>query len=206
MSIVATVAYWAVLAAAWGGLQHEREGGTPLRPSVPAVLLWLAVAVPSAVQLAVAPTLLDLGQRESDAILDGQLWRLVTSLVLQDGRWYGTVSNLAILAITLVLVGPFLRGWRVVAVFISGGVVANLLTVATFGQSGAGCSMATIVLAVTALGLVGRQRVRLVASLVIAAAALTLLLQHDQHGLAAAAGLCVSAVCASAARRGRRQC
>lgn len=196
MSTVATIAYWVVLAAAWGGLQHEREGGTPLRPSVPSLLLWGTVALPSVVQLTVAPSLLDIGQRESGPILDGQLWRLVTSLVLQDGGWFGAISNLAILAVTLVLVAPVLTGWRLVAVFVGGGVVANLLTVATFGQSGAGCSMATIVLAVTALGLVSR-RPRVLTSLVVAASALVLLLQHDQHGLAAAAGLVMGAVAQS---------
>lgn len=201
MSTAATIAYWVVLAAAWGGLQQEREGGSPLRPSLPSVLLWGAVALSSLVQLSVAPALLDLGQRESGAILDGQVWRLVTSLVLQDGGWYGAVTNLAVLAVTLVLVRPVLTGWRVIAVFVGGGVLANLLTVATFGQSGAGSSMATIVLAVTALGLVHRRRVRVLISLVVAAGAVVLLLQRDQHGLAAAAGLCVSAVCALAARR-----
>lgn len=178
-----------VFGAAWGGLRPKHEGGSPLRASAPAVLVWLAVAVSSVVQLAVAPTLLDLGQRESDAILDGQLWRLATSIVLQDGGWFGAVSNLTVLAVTLLLVRHVLVGRRLVAVFATGGIVANLLTVATFGQPGAGSSMATMVLAITALGLVQRGRLRVLALLLIAGAAVTLLVERDQHGLAAAAGL-----------------
>lgn len=109
MSTAATIAYWVVLATAWGGLQQGREGGSPLRPSLPSVLLW-------------------------------------------GGGWYGAVTNLAVLA-------------------------------------------------VTALGLVHRRGVRVLTSLVVAAGGLVLLLRHDQHGLAAGAGLGVSVVCALAARR-----
>lgn len=190
MTTTAVLAFWAVFAAAWGGLLHNREGRRrPLRPGRASILVWCAVALPSLLQLTVAPELLDLGQRERAAILDGQLWRLVTSLVLQDGGWLGGVSNLAVLAVTLVLVRGVLTGRGTLVTFVAGGMVANVLTVATIGQSGAGSSMATMFLAATALVIVRRGRPATLAVLVLGAAALVLVLQRDMHGLAAAGSL-----------------
>ena len=85
----------------------------------------LVVAVPSLVQLMVAPDLLAALERDRGAIADGQVWRLLTSLVVQDGGWAGTAFNLVSLAVVgAVAEREWLRRrWLVVA--LSAGVGAQ---------------------------------------------------------------------------------
>ena len=72
------------------GGRPDPLGARPSRPVLTAVTV-LVVAVPSLVQLTVAPDLLAALERDRGAIADGQVWRLLTSLVVQDGGWAGTV-------------------------------------------------------------------------------------------------------------------
>lgn len=190
---------WATLRAT-----YQACGSTRLPPvDLWGVGLWCAVAVPSLLQV-VAPGLLEAGERDPDAIAAGEWWRLLTSMFLQDGGLTGTVFNLVTLAVSLVLVGTVVRGPRVVVLFVAGGVVANLLTVLTFGQSGAGNSMATIFLLVVATFEARPWSVRRDAGLAAVAAlglvAAALLVAGDQHGLAVAAGIVWQAL----PRRGSR--
>jgi hypothetical protein len=68
-------------------------------PSLGAVLLWLAVAVPSLLQIPFDAVLSQL-QRDPERIRHhGQWWRIGTSGVVQDGGVAGTVFNLAVLAV-----------------------------------------------------------------------------------------------------------
>lgn len=197
MSTLAALSVWVVLAAAWATMRGGPGEQAPRRPGPGRVgiVLWLLVAVPSLLQLTVWPGLLVAGRREATAARDGEVWRLVTSLVLQEGGWAGAAFNLVILGVTLVLVGRWLRPWVGAALLVGGGVVANLVVVGTGGPPGAGCSMATIVLAVSAVGGVPRRRSRRVAMAVIALAGVVLLAVGDVHapavvlGLLAAAGL-----------------
>ena len=85
-----------------GGTLLARERAQPGRTTgrTPATLALAAlVALPSLLQLA-APALLTALQRDRDLILrDGQLWRLVTALVVQDGGPIGLLFNLTALAL-----------------------------------------------------------------------------------------------------------
>lgn len=181
MEPLAVLVVWVALIAGWvalrGAVVRRADDGVDvprlMRPRPWAVALWCLVAVPSLVQVAAAPALLEWGQRESSAIAGGQWWRLVTAIFLQDGGWAGTAFNLAILAVTLVLVGAVWRGLPAVLVFLVGGVLANVLTWLVLDQTGAGNSMATLCL--------------------LAAATVVLLAVGDQHGLALALGLAAGA-------------
>jgi membrane associated rhomboid family serine protease len=154
------------------------------------------VAVPSLLQFAL-PGMLDAGRRDPSAIADGEWWRLLTSMFLQDGGWLGTAFNLVTLAISLTLVGAVVRGPVMIAGFVIGGLVCNLLTIAFLDKPGAGNSMATMCLvAATAVGLwlrQGRRRESLVPTVALTVVTVVLLALRDQHGLAAATGLLAGA-------------
>lgn len=153
---MAAIAYWVVFFAAWAGARDERPGHRrPVLPlSVWAVATWVVVAVPTLLQVTVWPGLFDAGMRSRARIEDGQVWRLLTSMTLQDGWTSGAVFNLAILAVTVVLCGPVLVGWRFPVMFVVGGLLANLATLATQGADGAGNSMATMVTVIVVMLLV----------------------------------------------------
>lgn len=192
MSLTAIVAIWVAYLAGWSALRSSLTR-VP-RPRWWAVLLWCVVAVPSLGQLVWAPGLLAWGQRESSALAAGEWWRLLTAIGLQDGGWGGTVFNLTMLAVTLLLVGELWRPWVTVLVFVLGGVGANLLTASLLGTTGAGNSMATLCLvAAAAVTTAGRRwsAAQAVPLLLLGLAAAALILTTDQHGLALALGVAV---------------
>ena len=182
--------YAAVFVVGWLLLVRRRPDGRPPRVPGWGVGLVVLVAAGWLAQL-LRPALLDDGMRESAAVRAGQWWRLATAVVLQDGGWIGAVFNLVTLAVTVVLAGEALAARWGVGAFVAGGVVANLLTVLTFGQPGAGSSMATFVLLAVAVVVGMRnpswQEAGLLVVLVVLA--VVLLARRDQHGLALAVGL-----------------
>ena len=133
------------------------------RPPVAAIALWLIVAVPSLVQLPV-PALLRALKRDPGQIRQhGQLWRLISSAVVQDGGIAGTAFNLVILAVVAVVAIGSGRGPG--AGHLAVGAVVDLVTTFAWPSAGAGNSGATFTLAasVTGLALV-RLRERIVLS------------------------------------------
>ena len=85
-----------LLAAGWvsgrapGAPVGRSSAGTPWAT----LLALLAVGGTSLVQLAEAPDLLGALQRVPEELENGQLWRLLTSLLVQDGGWSGAAVNL----------------------------------------------------------------------------------------------------------------
>lgn len=145
---VVGIAFYAVVVLAMLTALRAVAAGrepSPARPSAAAVRLWLVVAVPSLVQLAV-PELLPALERDAGLIRAGQVWRLVTSAVVQDGGLVGTVSNLVILAITVVAAERYWGGRRTWATFWVAVVGADLLVLGV-EPVGGGNSMATLALA-----------------------------------------------------------
>ncbi|OJV83484.1 MAG: hypothetical protein BGO37_09505 [Cellulomonas sp. 73-92] len=188
--MTSAILYAAVYVVGWLLLVRRRPDGRPPRVTAWGAGLVALVAAGWVAQL-LRPALLDQGMRESAAVRSGQWWRLATAIVLQDGGWIGAAVNLVALAVTVGLAGEVLTAWTGLLVVLLGGIAANLLTVLTFGQPGAGSSMATMILLVVAV-LVGlrnpswREAGLLV---VLAALAGALLARRDQHGLALALAL-----------------
>ncbi|ETK31820.1 rhomboid family intramembrane serine protease [Microbispora sp. ATCC PTA-5024] len=116
------------------------------RPFPWATTAVLAVtAVPSLAQIAV-PALTGALERHPDLIRAGEWWRLVTSLVVQDGGLAGTAFNLATLLVVGVLAERALGPGRWLALYLVGaaaGQTAGLV----FGTVGAGNSIAVCGLA-----------------------------------------------------------
>lgn len=188
--MTSAILYAAVYVVGWLLLVRRRPDGRPPRVTAWGAGLVALVAAGWVAQL-LRPALLDQAMRESAAVRSGQWWRLATAIVLQDGGWIGAAVNLVALAVTVWLAGEVLTAWTGLLVVLLGGIAANLLTVLTFGQPGAGSSMATMILLVVAV-LVGlrnpswREAGLLV---VLAALAGALLARRDQHGLALALAL-----------------
>jgi hypothetical protein len=141
--------------------EEHRPGSAPARAGtgivpprraglVAAAAVWLVVAGPSLLQIPF-PALLTHLERDPRLVRQGQVWRVLSGLVVQDGGIGGTIFNLAILAVVgfvagqlwgralpLVLLVTHLS-FAVPAVFLSDGV-------------GAGNSGATLGLAATLAG------------------------------------------------------
>lgn len=190
-SVVAALLVWLVYLAGWWQLNRARiRLDRPVSFTWWGAAVWLAVAVPSVLQF-LWPVMLNRGARDPAAIRTGELWRLVTSLFLQDGGAAGTIFNLVTLGVTVLLAGSVVRGWALPVGFLLGGVGCNVLSVLTFAQWGAGNSMATMALLVAAaLCVTDRGGAADVTLATLALAAMVaLLVLHDQHGLAVALGV-----------------
>nr|WP_274636171.1 hypothetical protein [Microbacterium bovistercoris] len=187
---------WVAFAAGWLAIASTSLAREPGRPPVRftwwALILWLVVAIPSLLQLAV-PELLDAGMRNNAVVEQGQWWRIVTANVLQDGGLAGTLSNLSILAVTLLIVGRALPGALALMSFIVGGLASMLLQLS---HPGAGNSMATLALVAAAAVITLRRPVRpasLVGVSVLVLIGIALTAIGNEHGPAILIGLAMGA-------------
>jgi membrane associated rhomboid family serine protease len=109
------------------------------------LLLLLAVAVPSALQL-FFPVVLSLFERDYERFLSGDWWRLVTPLFVQDGGVAGTIFNL----VSLLLVGSVAErlwgGRYMLIIFFIGGIIGEIVAF-TWQPVGAGNSIGNFSLA-----------------------------------------------------------
>ncbi|MFC5830139.1 rhomboid family intramembrane serine protease [Nonomuraea insulae] len=103
-------------------------------------VVFVLTAVPSLLQFAV-PNLEPALMREPAAIADGEWWRLVTSLVVQDGGVFGTLINLAFLAVLGYVAERALGPARWLLLYL-GGAAAGEAAGYLLGQPGAGNSVA----------------------------------------------------------------
>lgn len=164
----------------------------------PAVWIWAVVAVPSLLQI-VVPAVLDFFERDPALIRDGQWWRILTSAVVQDGGLFGTVANLAVLAVIAPIAVQFWGAWRAVVLLVLGQVIFGLLTAFVFPSVGAGNSAATFALAASMVGVVvtahtSRWELCLAAGVVLCGVLLVLV--GDAHGLAVLTGAMLGAALA----------
>jgi membrane associated rhomboid family serine protease len=171
------------------GLIAERGPTRDRRWPIATTVATVVVGIPTVLQLTVAPSLLDHLARDRTSIANGEVWRLLTSLVVQDGGLAGSIFNLVALAVVGVVAeriwGPV--RWTVIAL-VSG--LAGELWGLVVQPAGAGNSVAVFGLAAAvsvAAWRHGNPAIRVVAafSLVVAG---VLLLIGDIHGGAATAG------------------
>ena len=183
--------YAVVLAAGWAAGQSLRP---PERRAWATVAALLVVGVPTHKQHTKTRRLLVALERQPGELGNGQLWRLVTSLVVQDGGWAGAVFNLVELALVGVVAERVWGPGRWVAIWLLAGVGAQFWGLVVQPHGG-GNSVATFGLAASLAAralLVGDGRARL-AGAVSLLGGLVLLVARDVHGggvlVCAAAGL-----------------
>ena len=184
-----------VIPAATGSLLvNLQASATKKRPQligwVP-ILLFFVVAIPSTLQF-LFPSILHALRRDGHRILhEGQVWRLLTSLTVQDGGVGGTIFNLACLIGFAVLATALLGERRLLLLFFVGGVAGELVGL-SWQPIGAGNSVGNLGIAggILALALVrGPNTVARLLAIAGVAAGLLLLLQRNIHGAALIAGI-----------------
>lgn len=198
--VVFLVSFWVAVGAAVFSVQPLLAGRHLLR-TVPRAgwLLWLAVAVPSVLQIPF-PGLYDAWHRSASAVLDDhQWWRVLTALVVQDGGVAGTISNLVLLAGALLICLPLWGARASALAFLVSGVALNVAAVLAGAEDGAGNSAATLSLLASlpalAFAVLPEHRWRAVAgAVVVSAAAIAMIVVNDGHGVAALLGLLLGVV------------
>lgn len=131
------------------GMIRRRLGFVPVLTAT----VFVVTAVPSVLGLVVPAVEVAL-RRDGPAIDHGEVWRLVTALVVQDGGIAGTVFNLAGLAVVGVLAERLLsrRDWLIA--YLTAALVGELVGWGGWQPVGAGNSIAVCGLAgMLALGL-----------------------------------------------------
>jgi rhomboid protease GluP len=159
----------------------------------------LVVGIPTLAQFTVAPWLREMLQRDWTAIAQGELWRLFTSLVVQDGGLVGTIFNLVALA-AIGVSAEQVWGWkRWTVIALAAGVGAEfwgkIVEPVGAGNSVVVFGLAASVAAMTVRRGVGVQRLLGLISLLGAA---LLLIIGDIHGGAATIGALVGLAFSSA--------
>ena len=159
-SVAQVVAYSTLpyLAAGAGARLALARGDTRLALGRVTAMLAVVVAVPSVIGLLV-PEVLHALERDTERIADGQVWRLITSLVQQDSGALGLIGNVTALLVIGSVAEQLLGGRRTALTFLGVGTLAQLPALA-WQPVGAGNSLANFGLAgaVALLALVDRRR------------------------------------------------
>jgi rhomboid protease GluP len=205
MSTLTTLLYLAVPYTAFGAGMMTRDdpkmrvasANSRLTTRFPlaTIALCCLVAIPSLLQFPF-PRLFYALRRDGDLILHhGELWRLVTALVVQDGGTAGLIGNLLVLVLVGVVAERIWGSWRVLALFFGTGVLSEFVGLA-WQLIGAGNSVANFGLAAGVL-LCCILRASAILPRVLAvfgiASGFGLLALRDIHGAALTIGLCLSA-------------
>jgi membrane associated rhomboid family serine protease len=115
-----------------------------LRRSWLTLTVFVLTALPSLLQVFFPAVLTSL--QRTPAVRDGEVWRLLTSLTVQDGGWFGTISNLLFLLVIGATAERVLPRWLWLACYLAGGVTGELVGLA-WQPVGAGNSVAVCGLA-----------------------------------------------------------
>jgi membrane associated rhomboid family serine protease len=192
-STVAAACYAVVLGTAVLGV--GRVDDRRRRPPLATCCALLVIGTMSLLQLTAFPALLAALQRDPTGLAHGQLWRLGTSLTVQDGGWPGTVFNLTILAVVGVTAESLWSRPRWWLIALTAGIGAQFWGLVV-QPSGAGNSVLVFGLAASLHVLAlryGAKPSRVLAVLGLGTA-VALLVGRDVHGGAALIGAVVSAV------------
>jgi membrane associated rhomboid family serine protease len=199
-----TALYAVLLSTAWASGALEARRRPPARSAAPVATAGslLVIGIPSLVQLTVAHGLLESLRRDGPAIADGEAWRLVTSLVVQDGGLAGTVANLVLLGVVGTVAERWwgTRRWLVIA--LAAGIGAQFWGLAV-QPVGAGNSVIVFGLASSLAGSALRRGTlagRVLALMAVLASA-GLVAARDIHGGAAVIGLVLGVLLTPPAQR-----
>jgi membrane associated rhomboid family serine protease len=119
--------YAIVLTTAFAA-SRVRPLATPPRSRWPwaTTVAVIIVGIPTLAQFAVAPWILNSLERNWTLIARGQVWRLLTSLVVQDGGVAGAIFNLVALAIVGFAAEQVWGPWRWTVIALSGALAGEL--------------------------------------------------------------------------------
>jgi membrane associated rhomboid family serine protease len=153
-------------------------------------LLVVAIAIPSVLQF-FFPAILSTFQRDYERFLNGDWWRLVTPLFVQDGGVPGTIFNLISLALVGSVAERIWNGRTMLFIFFIGGIIGEIVGFA-WQPIGAGNSIGNFSLAASiAIATLTRPSpnpAQLLAVVALGANGILLWLQ-DIHGAAALMGV-----------------
>jgi membrane associated rhomboid family serine protease len=162
----------------------------------PAVALVFAVTATLSVLQFRFPELLSLMRREDTAMTQGEWWRLITPLFVQDGGWVGTLFNLATL-LALGAVAAETLGWRRwLLLYFGAGIGGEIVAYTWIHQGFAGNSIANmgVVAGLAVLALRTPQWRATAAGAMAMACGLLLFAAGDLHGAAFAIGAVIAAI------------
>jgi hypothetical protein len=173
-----------------------RQSGRTIRPPVLAIGLVVIIGVPSIGQYLGWPAVGDALRRDPQLTLQhGEWWRILTSLLAQDGGLVAAIFSVIVVAVAVTLSSWVQGPWQTLAIYLFCSIVLNLLAIG-WGAGGGGSSFANdgTMLSVLALGLViARDRIVMVAALVAIAGGILLLVLGDAHGVAILLGAVIGA-------------
>lgn len=180
-------------AAAAAGLAALRATRTRVLEATPVLTLacTLVIAAFSLVQLVAVPDLLPLLMRDGARVFPAEPWRLITSVLVQDGGWAGAVFNLAGFLV-IGAVAERLLGRVQWAVVTGVGLAVTQAVALSWQPIGAGNSILTFGLAgaVCARCLMQRPAAQSTLSAAVATACFVVLLfMRDIHGVAGGTGM-----------------
>jgi membrane associated rhomboid family serine protease len=90
--------------------------------------VFAVTAVPSLLQVPFPAVLTSL--QRTPAVRDGEWWRIGTSLLVQDGGWFGTFSNLLFLLVVGAVAEWVLPRWLWLVCYLAGGLTGQLFGLA----------------------------------------------------------------------------
>ena len=195
--------YAVVLATAFAA-SRVRPLAAPARAKWPwaTTIALIIVGIPTLAQFTVAPMLLENLERNWTLIARGQVWRLLTSLVVQDGGLVGAIFNLVALAAIGVAAEQVWGAKRWTAIALAAGFGAQfwgkIVQPVGGGNSVVVFGLAASVAVLAMLQGVGMQRLLGLVSLLGAA---VLLVVGDIHGGAATIGALLGLAFVLAMRR-----
>jgi membrane associated rhomboid family serine protease len=172
------------------GFLYLRNKPAPFRFPRLTILLLLIIGLPSTLQF-FFPALLTAFQRDPVRFFDGEWWRLVTPLFVQDGGIAGTIFNLISLLFVGIIAEQLWRNWEMLLLFFIGGIVGEIIAFA-WQPIGAGNSVGNFSLAASIVVMVlmkSSQRPIKVMSLLAISAYIVLLVVQDIHGAASITGM-----------------
>src|SRR6266536_2885378 len=127
------------------GSFYLRIQSTAFRLPRATLALLPVVGLPTTLQF-FFPALLPLLQRNYSRFLQGEWWRLITSLFAQDGGVGGTIFNLVSLLLVGAVAEQFWYSRQILLLFFLGGILAQFIAFA-WQPAGAGNSVANFNLA-----------------------------------------------------------
>jgi membrane associated rhomboid family serine protease len=188
--------YAVVLATAYAAFAIRRFPTSRQRtwPWATTVAL-LIIGVPTVAQFTVAPWLLQNLERNWTLISGGQIWRLLTSLVVQDGGLAGAIFNLVALAMIGVAAEKAWGATRWIAIALIGALGAQLWGKIVQPIGGGNSVMVfSLAASVAVLAVLRGVRVQRLLGVISLLGAAVLLIIGDLHGGAAAIGALLGAV------------